>query len=320
MKIKKHFYSAMILFFSSAALFAQNTWPTKAIKIIVPYPAGGPVDQLARTIAPKLGEVLGQAIILDNKAGASGTIGLDAAIRADPDGYTFGFGIPGAIAVLPHLQKVPYNVDEINYVSVVAKVPQVIAVSSKKGLSTLAEAIALAKKEPSKLNYASAGNVTTPHLGSELLSQEAGIKMTHVAYKGAAPAVTALLAGEVDLISADLPAVLQFEGKGIKILAVSTLKRIDSLPAVPTTLELGYPGVYVESYYGLIAPTALPAAINQKMRDALFTTLNNAAIKHQIVTQGAFAYPSSGDEYKKLMQQESIKWAQVLKRGQITLE
>jgi tripartite-type tricarboxylate transporter receptor subunit TctC len=299
---------------------AQTAWPTKSIKLIVPYPAGGPVDQLARAIAPKLGEQLGQTIIIDNKSGASGTIGVDATIKADPDGYTFGFGVPGAITLLPHLQKMPYVVENINYVSLVARVPQVIAASPQTKVNTLAELIALAKKEPGTLNYGSAGNATTPHLGAELLSQEAGIKLVHVAYKGAAPAVTGLLGGEVQIMAADLPALLQFVSRGVKILAVSGPRRVELLPNIPTTAELGLPGVYVESNYGIIAPAATPPAITQKMGEALMVVLNMPSVKAQIAAQGAVATSTTPDEYRKLMQQESIKWAAVLKKGRITLE
>ncbi len=321
--IKRHLLAvgiATLASFAVSPVFSQTAWPSKPVRLIVPYPAGGPVDQLARAIAPKLGEQLGQPIIIDNRSGASGTIGIDATLKAEPDGYTFGFGVPGGITVLPHLQKLPYAVESINYVSLVARVPQVIAVSPQLKVNTLKELIALAKKEPGKLNYASAGNATTPHLGVELLSQEAGISMTHVAYKGAAPAVTALLGGEVQVLAADLSALLPFLSRGIKFLAVSGPRRIDALPNVPTTMELGLPQVYVESNYGIIAPPATPPAITQKMREALIAVLGTTSVKAQIAAQGAVAISTTPEEYRKLMQQESAKWAAVVKKGQITLE
>ena len=302
------------------ALHAQAAWPAKPIRLIVPYPPGGPVDQLARAIAPKIGEALGQTVIIDSKSGAGGSIGLDAAIKADPDGYTFGFGVPGPITVLPHLQKLPYAVKDINYVSLVARVPQVIAVGPQVKANTLPELIALAKQEPGKLNFASAGNATTPHLGAELLMQETGIKMTHVPYKGAAPAVTALLAGEVQVFTADLPAVLQFVPRGVKVLAVSGASRVEALPNVPTTAELGLPGVSVESNYGIIAPTNTPPVITQKMQDALVKVLATPEVRKQIASQGAVATSTTPQQYRQLMEQESAKWATVVKKGGITLE
>jgi tripartite-type tricarboxylate transporter receptor subunit TctC len=320
---KRHFVSlslGVIAGFATMPIYAQTPWPSKPVRLIVPYPPGGPVDQLARAISIKLGEQLGQPIIIDNKAGAGGAIGLDATIKAEPDGYTFGFGVPGAITVLPHLQKLPYVVENINYVSLVARVPQVIAVSPQMKVNSLQELISMAKKEPGKINFGSAGNATTPHLGAELLAQEAGIKMVHVAYKGAAPAITALLSGEVQVIAADLSALLPFLSRGVKILAVSGSRRIDALPQVPTTTELGLPQVNVQSNYGIIAPAATPPAISKKMHDALVAVLAIDSVKAQIATQGAVAASSTPEEYRKLMQQESAKWAGVLKKGQITLE
>ena len=312
--------SALAIALPLSNAHAQAAWPNKPIKLIVPYSPGGPVDQIARVIAPRLGTELGQTVFVESKAGASGSIGLDAAIKAEPDGYTIGFGVPGAITVLPHLTKLPYQVKDINYVTLVARVPQVIAVGPAVKVKTLKELIALAKKEPGTLNFASAGNVTTPHLGAELLMQETGIKMVHVPYKGAAPAVTALLGGEVQLIAADLPAVLQFLSKGVKILAVSGANRVEALPDVPTTAELGLPNVRVESNYGIIVPAATPPAITQKLRDALIKVMAMPEVRKQLAAQGAVAMTTTAQEYRQLMDAESVKWAAVVKKGNITLD
>lgn len=299
---------------------AQPDWPSKSIRLVVPYPPGGPVDQIARAIQQRLGETLGQSIIVDNRAGASGIIGMDAAIKAEPDGYTFGFGVPGGITVLPHLQKMPYNVSEINYVSLVARVPQVITVGPQVPVKDLKELIALAKKEPGKLNYGSAGNATTPHLGAALFAQEAGIDMVHIAYKGAAPAVAGLLGGEVQVLAADLPAVRAFTARGVKILAVSSAQRSELLPGVPSTAELGLPGVVAESNYGIIAPKGMPAPIFEKMRQALMTTLATPDVKARLANLGAVAVSTTPDEYRKLMQSESSRWGSLVKKAGIHLE
>ena len=304
----------------SGPVLAQSNWPSKPVTLIVPYPPGGPVDQLARAIAPRLGEVLGQSIVIDNKPGASGTIGMNAAIKAQPDGYTFGFGVPGGITVFPHLQKMPYAVDEINYVSLVARMPQVITVGPNVPVNTLHELVAKAKKEPGTLYYGSGGNATTPHLGAELFAQEAGIKMVHVVYKGSAPAVTALLGGEIQVLAADLPAVKQFTSRGVKILAVSAPRRAASLPDVPTTAELGLPGVVAESNYGIIAAKGTPAAITKMMHAALVTTLGTPAVSERISALGAVAMSSTPEEYRNLMQQESVKWRALVKKANITLD
>ena len=303
-----------------AAAHAQAGWPSKPIRLIVPFSAGGPVDQIARVIAPGLGKELGQTIVVDNKAGAGGSIGLNEAIKAEPDGHTFGFGVPGAITVLPHLQKLPYQVKDINYVSLVARVPQVVAVGPDVPVKSLQELIALAKQSPGKLAFASAGNATTPHLGSELLQQEAGIKMLHVPYKGAAPAMTALIGGEIQVFSGDLPAILPFVSKGVKILAVNGASRVETLPNVPTTAELGLPNVRVESNYGIVAPTDTPAAITQKVHEALVKVLANPEVRKQLVAQGAIPLTSTAQEYRQLMDQESVKWGALVKKANITLD
>jgi tripartite-type tricarboxylate transporter receptor subunit TctC len=299
---------------------AQGNWPSKPIKLIVPFSPGGPVDQIARVIAPGLGKELGQTVIVDSKPGAGGSLGLDAAVKSDPDGYTFGFGVPGAITVLPHLQKLPYQVKDINYVSLVARVPQVVAVGPEVKAKTLQELIALAKQNPGKLNFASAGNATTPHLGSELLQQETGIKMVHVPYKGAAPAITALIGGEVQVFCGDLPAILPFQAKGVKILAVNGASRVEALPNVPTTAELGLPNVRVESNYGIVAPTGTPAAITQKVHDALVKVMNSPEVRKALASQGAIPVTSTPQEYRQIMDQESVKWAALVKKAHITLE
>jgi tripartite-type tricarboxylate transporter receptor subunit TctC len=321
--LKRSFLAAALAAFAVApfaAAHAQANWPSKPIRLIVPFSAGGPVDQIARIIAPGLGKELGQTIVVDNKVGAGGSIGLNEAMKADPDGHTFGFGVPGAITVLPHLQKLPYQVKDINYVSLVARVPQVIAVGPDVPVKSLKDLIALAKQSPGKLNFASAGNATTPHLGSELLQQEAGIKMVHVPYKGAAPAMTALIGGEIQVFAGDLPAILPFVSKGVKILAVNAASRVEALPDVPTTAELGLPNVRVESNYGIVAPTGTPAAITQKVHDALAKVVSNPDVRKQLVAQGAIPGTSTAQEYRQLMDQESAKWGALVKKANITLE
>ncbi len=303
-----------------AAVQAQDAWPSRPITLIVPFAPGGPVDQIARTISPGLGKELGQTIIIENKAGAGGSLGLAAAMKAEPNGYTFGFGVPGAITVLPHVQKLPYQVKDINYVSLVARVPQVVAVGPDVKAGSLKELIAYAKQNPGKLNFASAGNATTPHLGAELLQQEAGIKMVHVPYKGAAPAITALLGGEVQVFAGDLPAILPFISKGVKILAVNGASRVEALPHVPTTAELGLAGVRVESNYGIVAPTGTSPAITQKLHDALVKVVASAEVRKQLAAQGALPMTNTPQDYRQLMEQESAKWAVVVRKGNIVLE
>lgn len=300
---------------------AAAPWPSQPIRLIVPYPPGGSVDNLARLLAPALGQRLGQTIVIENKAGASGTIGVDATVRATPDGNTFGFGVPGAITGLPHVMKVPYDVSRIQYVSLVARIPLVLVVNPSLPDATLADFVASARRQPGKYNYGSAGNVTTPHLGGELLKQQTGIDIMHVPYKGASPAVTALLSNEVQMFPGDASAVLGFIKAGkLRTLAVASPTRFEGLPDVPTTKEAGFPGVIVESNYGIIAPTGTPPEIVQKMSRAIAETLAEPALRQKMIDQGAIPSATTPEAYQALMQAESKKWGEVIRRGKLGLE
>ncbi|WP_116522202.1 Bug family tripartite tricarboxylate transporter substrate binding protein [Achromobacter insuavis] len=300
---------------------AAAPWPSQPIRLIVPYPPGGSVDNLARLLAPALGQRLGQTIVIENKAGASGTIGVDATVRATPDGNTFGFGVPGAITGLPHVMKVPYDVSKIQYVSLVARIPLVLVVNPSLPDATLADFVASARRQPGKYNYGSAGNVTTPHLGGELLKQQTGIDIMHVPYKGASPAVTALLSNEVQMFPGDASAVLGFIKAGkLRTLAVASPTRFEGLPDVPTTKEAGFPDVIVESNYGIIAPTGTPPEIVQKMSRAIAETLAEPALRQKMIDQGAIPAATTPEAYQALMQAESRKWGEVIRRGKLGLE
>src|SRR3954470_20559785 len=201
---------------------AAQTWPARPLKLIVPYAAGGPTDAIARLLATKMQATLGQAVVVDNRAGAGGTIGVDATAKAAPDGYTFALVAPGPLAGMPNLMKAPYALEDIQYLTLVAKIPSVLVVNSKSGIDSLEALVAKAKAEPGKLSYSSAGPGTTPHIGMEIFKDQAGVHILHVPYKGAAPAVTALLAGEVNVTMVDLLPVLPHVTSGaLKVLAVA---------------------------------------------------------------------------------------------------
>ena len=298
---------------------AQDDWPSRTIRLVAPYPPGGPVDGLARAIAPKLGAELGQSVVVDNRSGAGGSIGLNYVLKADGDGYVIGFGVPGAITVLPQLQKVPYTAEDLNYVSLVARVPQVIAVSPELNVTSLKELIELAKSKPGTLNYGSTGVGTTPHLGAELLIQETGIQITHVPYQGAAPAVTALLGNEIQILAADVPGLLPQLVRGVKILAVNAEKRVASLPDVPTTTELGYPKIQVGSNYGIIVPETTPDSIRSKLHAALVKVLADPEVQKSIALQGGAAESSTPEVYRQLMLDETRKWKDLIKSANIKI-
>lgn len=298
-----------------------QAWPSKPIRLVVPYAAGGPADVIARLVARKAGEVLRQTIVIDNKAGAGGTIGVDAALKAPADGYTFALTAQGPLAGMPNLSKLPYALADIQFVTTVARGPTVIVAGKNLAARNLAELIKLAKAAPGKLNYGSAGPGTTPHIGAELLKQEAGIEMTHVPYKGAALAVTGLLGGEVDVAMVDLLVVLPHVTSGaLKVLAVASPGRAPQLPDVPTTGEAGLPGVLMDTTYGVIAAGAVPAAVQQKLREGLVAAVQSSEVKEQLYKQGVVATASTSQEYKTMMQAEFDKWRRVVSQAKITLE
>ena len=305
----------------AAPAVQAQAWPSKTIRLVVPYSAGGPTDAIARLVARQVGSALGQTIVVDNKAGAGGTIGMTDLVRSAPDGYTFALIAPGPLAGMPNLMKLPYAASDVQYLTLVARIPSVIIAGKDVGAATLPELIKAAKASPGKFNYSSAGPGTTPHIGFELLKQQAGIDVQHVPYKGAAPAVTAVLGGEVQFAMVDLlPVLPHVKSGGLKILAVAGTQRAPQAPQVPTTQELGLPGVKMDTLYGVVGPKGLPADVQKKFRDAVVAAVNAPEFKAQLLEQGAVAQTSTPDEYRALMQAESDKWRDVVSKGHITLE
>lgn len=298
-----------------------QAWPSKPIRLVVPYSAGGPTDAVARLVARQVGSALGQTVVVDNKAGAGGTIGVGDVLRSPADGYTFALVAPGPLAGMPNLMKVPYSLGDVQYLTLVARIPAVIIANKDAGPATLPELVKAAKAAPGKLNYSSAGPGTTPHIGFELLKQQAGIDVLHVPYKGAAPAVTAVLGGEVQFAMVDLLPVLPHVKAGtLKLLAVAGSQRAPQAPQVPTTQELGLPGVKMDTLYGVIGPKGLPAEVQKKFRDAVVAAVNSPEMKAQLLEQGAVALTSTPEEFRAQMQAESDKWREVVAKGHITLE
>lgn len=299
---------------------SAQSWPDKPIRLIVPYSAGGPTDVVARLVARKVGADLGQTVVVDNKAGAGGTIGVDMALRAPPDGYTFALTGPGPLAGMRTLTKVPYEPEDVGYVTLVARIPAVVVVGAESGIADLSDLVKRAKAAPGELNYASAGVGTTPHIGAELLRQEAGIDITHVPYKGAAPAVTAVVAGEVHLAMIDLLPAQPFVASGrMRVVALASATRSPLMPAVPTTAEQGLPGVLMDTHYGIVGPKDVPAAIRQRLRDAVAAALDSPEVAGQMQKQGAVPVSSTPAQYRALMDAEYKKWHGVVTRGKIRL-
>jgi tripartite-type tricarboxylate transporter receptor subunit TctC len=283
--------------------------------MIAPSSAGGPVDLIARPVSHALGEVLGQQVVVDNRAGAAGLIGAETVATATPDGYTLLFGFSGPLVIVPHLGgQTPYNtLKDFAPVSLVAQAPYVLLVHPSVPANSVKELIALAKARPGKLNFASGGNGTGIHLAGELFKLTAGVDIVHVPYKGAGPGQTALLANEVDMMFNGLPPALpQLKSGKLKALAVGGATRSALLPEMPTIAESGL-AFNTTGWYGVLAPRATSRAIIGKLHAATVKTLTAPALKESLARQGVETVGSTPEAFATLIRDEWSKWEKVIK-------
>ncbi|MDQ8730943.1 tripartite tricarboxylate transporter substrate binding protein [Bradyrhizobium sp. LHD-71] len=302
---------------------AQGQWPNKFVRVIVPFAAGGTTDILGRLMAQKLSEEYGQQFIVENKAGAGGNIGADAAAKSDPDGYTFVIGTPGPHVINQYIYKnQPFDgVKDLAPVIVIARVPNLISINPDIKAKTLAEFIALAKANPGKLSYASPGNGSTGHVSTELLKSMAGIDLTHVPYRGSALAITDVIAGRVEMSLDNLPAVQpHVEAGKLRALAVTTAKRWPLMPDVPTVAEAGVPGYEASSWFTIAAPAKTPPEIIAKVNKSCNTYMADAAMIERMRKLGADPVGGSPDDMAKLMADENAKWKKAIEFAKIQPE
>jgi tripartite-type tricarboxylate transporter receptor subunit TctC len=300
----------------AAGAVSAQSYPTKPVKLVVGFPAGGPADIFGRSFAQALGTALGQTVIVENKSGVGGVLGIDAVAKSAPDGYTLGFNNQGSVAMAPYaLSKMPFNPNkDLAFITTVVRVPEVVVVNPSLPVNTLAELIAYAKANPGKINFGSAGAGGITHLACELLKSEAHIDVVHVPYKGAAPAVSDLLGGQVQMGIFDVPVVLPHIKSGkFRALAVTSARRAPPLPEVQTTGELGYPRVISDNWYGLVAPAATPAAVQKRIHEAAVAALHSPALLDQFAKVGGIPAPSSQDEYLKFLGEEQARWGGIIK-------
>jgi len=305
---------SLFLICVSSLAFAQ-TYPSKPIRLVIGFPPGGPSDIFGRAFASALSAQLGQPVIVENKPGAGGVVGMDIVAKSAPDGYTLGLNNQGAVAMAPYaMAKMPFNPNkDLVLVTTVVKVPEVVVAHPSLGVSTLKELIEKAKASPGKINYGSAGAGGITHLAGELLKAEAKIDIVHVPYKGAAPAVSDLLGGQVQMGIFDVPVVLPHIKSGkLKALAVTTSKRVPTLPEVPTTAEVGYPKVISDNWYGLVVPAATPAGVAKRIHAAAVAGLRSKELMEQFEKVGGLAFPSSPAEYRTFLDEEQAKWSRII--------
>jgi tripartite-type tricarboxylate transporter receptor subunit TctC len=304
---------------AASSAYAQN-WPTKPLRLVVPFAPGGSSSIVARTLAAEMEKGLGQPIVVENKPGGGGNVAMQEVARADPDGYTLIIGHVGSLAVNPYMySKLPYDVDkDFAAVSLLAIVPAIYVVHADVPAKDLREFVALAKKEPGKLYYGSAGNGSAGHLAMEYLKQATGIDIVHVPYKGTGPNLTDLVAGRTQAASAGTPPLMPHVKSGkLRVIAVGTTKRLASLPDVPTVAEQGYPGFETSQWYGLNAPAKTPAAVIQRLSTEAAKAAKSPKVHERFAADDADAIGSTPAEYAAFIRKEQERWAKVVRTANI---
>jgi tripartite-type tricarboxylate transporter receptor subunit TctC len=297
-----------------------QAYPSRPIRLIVPFPPGGSTDILARALAQKLAESLAQAVVIDNRPGAGGSIGAEAASRAAPDGHTLMMGHLGTLAVNPAIYKnLRYDpVKSFAPVSLMAMVPSVLVVNPQVPAANAAELIAYARAHPGKLTYGSAGNGSTSHLTTEYFKLATGTDILHVPYKGIGPMLTDLISGQLSMGLNGAPAVMAHVNSGrLRALAVSGLKRLDSLPQLPTLDESGVPGFDASGWYGIVAPAGTPREIVMKLNAEIRRIMQTPDLRARLDSEGAIPAAGSPEEFAAFIGSEIVRWGAVLKRAAI---
>ena len=297
-------------------------WPTKTVRIVVPFPAGGSADLLPRVVAEKLSEKWGQPVIVDNRPGAAGNIGADAVFRADPDGYTLLSSPPPPLVINKSLYpKLSYDPDQLVPITVIGAIPNVLLVNAKVGVNTVAEFIELARKNPGKLNYASQGSGTTSHLTAELFkSMAGGLEITHVPYKGTAPALADLVGGQVDMMCDNLGVSLPHVRSGkLKALAVASKTRFRGLPNVPALAET-LPGFESIAWFGIVAPPRTPSAIAEKIAAGVQEAIKLPDVQKRLADLSAEPMGFTPAQTASFMRQEVERWAAVIRTARVRVE
>ena len=293
-----------------------QAYPTKPVLLIVPFPAGGPADLFGRGLAQGMSANLGQPVIVENKGGVGGVLGVDSVAKAAPDGYTLGLNSASTVSIAPFsMSTIPYDPNkDLALITTVVRVPEVLVVHPSLPVNSLAELVAYAKANPGKVNFGSAGSGSITHLAGELLKAEAKIDLVHVPYKGAAPAVNDLLGGQVQMGVFDVPVLLPHIRAGkLKALAVTSGSRASTLPDVPTTGELNYPKVLSDNWYGLVAPAATPPTILKRINEAAVAALRSPELVEQYAKVSGIASPSTPQEYAAFLAVEQAKWGAIVK-------
>jgi tripartite-type tricarboxylate transporter receptor subunit TctC len=307
---------------AGAENFLAQDFPNKPIRLIVPFPPGGPNDIIARVIGQRMSELIRQPVVIDNRAGQGGVLGTDVVAKAAPDGYTIGIASAGALAISPSMEKVAYDtLKDLQPITLVATVPEMLVVATDVPAKDLKELVALAKARPGKFNFASSGPGSLPHLAGELLKLTAKIDIVHVPYRGAAPAVNDLLGQQVQMVFLDLPVILpQVEAGKLKPIAIGSPERAPTAMTVPTTAEAGMPNLRIENWYGMVAPAQTPPSIVAALNRIATEAMRDATVKDKLASQGLTLIGDTPEHFRGFIEAEIKKWADVIKEAGIATE
>ena len=306
----------------SAASAPAEDFPARQIRLIVPFPAGGPNDIIARVIGQRMSEIIKQPVLIDNRGGQGGVLGTEALAKATPDGYTIAISSAGALAISPTMENVAYDpLKDLQAVTLVAKVPEMLVVATDVPAKNMAELVALAKAKPGKLNFASSGPGSLPHLAGELLKLTAKIDIVHVPYRGAAPAMNDMLGQQVQMVFLDLPILLpQIRSGGLRAIALGAPERAPTAMEVPTTTEVGMPELQTENWYGMVAPAGTPAPIVAVLNRIATEAMQVPTVKEKLAIQGATLIGDSPEHFHTFMESEITRWAKVIKDAGVATE
>ena len=314
-RLAKWATAVLVLAAVAPAVQAQDL-PNKPIHIVIAFPPGGPTDFVGRLVADKVKDILGQTIIIENKPGANGAIGADYVAKSAPDGTTLFLTTMGAVAITPHMRNdVPYDViRDFAPVTLVVRNTTMIVMKADSPANSMKDLAAMAKAKPGELTFASTGVGANTHLALELFQTAAGVKFIHVPYRGAAPALTDLLGGQVQVFAADAPVLMpQIRGGKIKALGAASGQRNPMLPDVATLAEQGYPDTTIDNWYGLLAPSKTPPAAIAKLHDAFTKAINDPVVKEKLIQSGAIPVADSSAEFGKFLKAEFDRWGKVVR-------
>jgi tripartite-type tricarboxylate transporter receptor subunit TctC len=304
------------------ASVAAQDFPNRAIRLIVPFPPGGPIDIFARVIGQRMSELTKQTVLIDNRGGQGGVLGIDALAKAKPDGYTIAIASAGSLAISPTMEKIAYDpLTDLQAITLIAKVPEMLVVASNVPARDMSELVALARAEPGKLNFASSGPGSLPHLAGELLKLTAKINIVHVPYRGAAPAINDLLGHQVQMVFLDLPVLLPHIRSGaLRAIAIGAHERAPAAMEVPTTAEVGMPDLQTENWYGMVAPAGTPPAIVNALNRIATEAIGDPVVREKLASQGATLIGDSPEQFHEFLGTEIGKWAKVIKDAGIPIE